>query len=160
VFLLSASCLVHTHRIAALARQVGRQAIHQADADIGVNPAEQARRDRVSDNRVQHPGAPPTLGEPIAVPYHGLEACQIDLCTMGMELDSKLISPKSAAPSVVIASGECDGHAGPPQGAERLESRIGASWDDRPVLEPKLEKVPIDYEVIAKVRYGFEEPME
>jgi hypothetical protein len=74
-----------------------------------------------------------------------------------MKLDTEFIPPERAAPPVVVAAGQRDPHAFSPQGTERVQGPVGAAWDDRPVLEPELEQVSIDDQVVAEFRNGLEE---
>jgi len=76
------------------------------------------------------------------------------------ELDAQVVDQEVAAPAVVVAAHHDDANATLPrvvQGTERLE---GLPRDHVPILEPKVEQVPDDEEVVARFRYRREKAVE
>jgi len=77
-----------------------------------------------------------------------------------MEGDPQVVNEKVAAPAVVVAAHERDGHAAGPQGLQLRDRAEVAARDYRAVLEPEIEQVAVDEERVPEIRHRVEETVK
>ena len=144
----------------AFAREVWRKAPHHRQTDIGMYPPEQPLGHGVTDKAVKRAGGWPGLGKAISVREETPVAAEIEVRTPGVERRVQFVAPKPTTPSVVVAANHGEPHAAAPKIRELRERGKCQPGNDRPVLKPELEEVPVDDQVVSHVGHSFEKPME
>ena len=142
------------HRIPVpVARQQGSEPPHQCVTDVGVQRAEQLRREWPAGNPVQQTGSQLAADYSVSMRYQGPQAGQLEFDGPRVELCAELFAPKRAAPAVVVAARERELDAGPPHCRERVQGGECRARYDGLVLEPELEEIPVYHQLITQVRH-------
>src|SRR5206468_606583 len=109
---------------------------------------------------MHHAGAPVLLGQPVAVGHKGAASGHIELGFPRMKRDAQVVDEKVAAPAVVVAAHERDGHAAGAQGVELRDRAEVTARDHRAILEPEVEQVAVDEERVPEIRHRVEEAVK
>ena len=100
------------------------------------------------------------LGQPVAVRDVGVAAADLHLRFAGVEGDAQVVAQEVAPPAVVIAADERDGDSPRARLLQLGDAREMLARHHGPVLEPEVEQVAIDEQMVAGLRDPVEECVE
>lgn len=146
------------HRfVLCIVGQVAREEIGDPETDRGMQQAKYCDGERVPRETVHQGAGPVLLGQSVSMDDVGASTTEIELGFTAEELDAQIVAEECAAPAVMIASHEGDGNAA---GAYLLQLRDGGKMFtryDALVLEPEVEQISREHQVVADLRHCFEE---
>src|ERR1041384_1449774 len=97
-----------------------------------------------------HPRAAPILpGHAVAVRNERAPPAEVQLGLTAEELDSQIAGKEGAAPAVVVAAHERNGHAAPPDLLQLGDRGKVFAGDDALIFEPEVEQVAREDQVVA-----------
>ncbi len=94
--------------------------------------------------------APVLLGEAVAVRNEGAPPTQLQLRLAAEELDAEILREERPAPAIVIPAHERDGDAAGAHLLELGDGREVFAGNDALVLEPEVEQVTHQHEVVPR----------
>src|SRR5262245_1836712 len=146
------------HRsILCIVGQVTREEIGDPEADRGMQEAKHRDGERVSCETVHQGPSPVLLCQPVSMDDVGTPAAEIELGFTAEEVDAQFMAEECSAPAVMIATHESDRNAAGPYLLQLRDcGKVFAGYDAL-VLEPEVEQISREHEVIADLRYCFEE---
>jgi len=138
------------HRsILCIVGEVAREQIGDPEPDRRMQYTKHRDRDGVTQHAVHQRATPVLLGEAVAMGNEGPAPSQIELGVPAEELDAQVLREKRSAPAVVVAAHERDRDAA---GADLLQLGDGGKMfagDDARILEPEIEQIAHQDEVIS-----------
>jgi len=146
--------------VAGVVRELAGKLVRDPEAHVGMQRPERPDRHPVTRDLVHQAGAPVLLGQPVAVGHEGAATRHVELGFPGVEGDAQVVGEKVAAPPIVVAAHERDGHAAGPQGVELRDRAEVTARDHRAVLEPEVEQIAVDEERVPEIRHRIEEAMK
>lgn len=137
--------------------QVAREEVGDPEADRGMQQAKHRDSERVACKTVHQRPSPVLFGQPVSMNDVGAPTAEIELGFTAEELDAQIMAEECAAPAVMIASHEGDGNPTSPYFLQlRDGGKVFAGYDAL-VLEPEVEQISREHEVVAHLWYCFEE---
>src|SRR6266550_6311726 len=115
---------------------------------------------RMTSDAVHQDTAPVLLGEPVAMSDEHAASTQVELGFAAEELDAEVLSEERAAPAVVISSHERDRYAACPDLLELGDRGKMFAGYYAAILEPEVEKIAGDHQVITGARDFLQKRME
>ena len=121
---------------------------------------EQRGGGRASDDRSKQPRAEAIPGEAVTVVDGSRKPAEREIGAVGVKGCSQLLPPERAPPTIVVAANDREADTGPPNTGERFERGEGGARDHGTVLEPELEEVAVDHQVVGDARYVIEKAVK
>src|SRR5213592_2014556 len=146
--------------VASVVRELAGQLVRDPGAHVGMQHPERPNRRPVTRDPVHDTGAPVLLGQPVAVSHERAASGHVELGFPRMEGDAQVVDEKVAAPPIVVAAHERDGHAARPQGVELRDRAEVTARDHRAVLEPEVEQIAVDEQRVSEIRHRVEEAVK
>src|SRR5213083_2757539 len=146
--------------VAGVVRELAGKLVRDPGAHVGMERAERPDGHPVTRDLVHHAGAPVLLGQPVAVGHERAASRHVELGFPRMKGDAQVVDEKVAAPPIVVAAHERDGHAARPQGVELRDRAEVTARDHRAVLEPEVEQVAVDEQRVSEIRHRVEEAVK
>src|SRR2546427_163045 len=146
--------------VAGVVRELAGKLVRDPGAHVGMEHPERLDRHPVTRDLVHHAGAPVLLGQPVAVGHERAASRHVELGFSRMEGDAQVVGEKVAAPPIVVAADEREGHAAGPQRVELRDRAEVTARDYRAVLEPEVEQVAVDEERVPEIRHRVEETVK
>lgn len=149
------------HRfILCIVGQVAREEIGDPEADRGMQQAKYGDGERVSCETVHQRPGPVLLRQPVSMDDVGAPTAEVELCFATEELDAEILAEERASPAIVVAAHECDWDAARAYLLQLGDGGKVLARDDASILEPKIEDVSRQQEVVADLWHRFEEDVK
>ena len=103
----------------------------------------------VTEEAMHQRPTPMLLGEAVAVRDEGAPPTQLELRLAAKEFDAQILREERPAPAIVVAPHERDGDAASADLLQLGDGRKMFAGDDARILEPKIEEIARENEVIS-----------
>lgn len=132
----------------------------EREEEIGRHEAEEGAERRATGRALENPVAQIAPEKAVAVCHVGPTGGDGDLHRPVEQLDADLVGQKAPHPCVVVADDEPHPHTGVDQFRETAQNPEASPRDDVVVLEPEIEQVAVDQQLVSRSRQGLQERNE
>src|SRR2546423_7281804 len=154
---LRGRCAVEHGTILRVVREVPREKIGDPESNRRMQHAKHRDGHGMPREAVHQRAGPVLLGPSVAVHHERAAPAEVQLRFAAEKLDAQVLAKEAATPAVVVAAHERDGNAPCPNGLQFRDGREMFARDHGVVLEPKVEQVAREDQVIPRLRDLIEE---